>query len=72
MMPIMIFQEDGVWFADCPPIEITGYGMTKKEATASFYIMLREFFRYAKENGNLRAELIRLGISRARSADLRC
>ena len=60
-MPIFLFQEDGVWFAHCPALEITGYGNSESEATASFEIMLKEFFRYATEKGSLHEELKRLG-----------
>ncbi len=60
-MPIVLFQEDGIWFAHCAALEITGYGHTENEAKDSFEIMLKEFFRYAEENGNLHDELKRLG-----------
>lgn len=60
-MPVVLFQEDGIWFAHCPALEITGYGESEHAATDSFEIMLKEFFRYAAENGNLHDELKRLG-----------
>lgn len=60
-MPIVYFQEEGIWFAHCPALEITGYGHTEQEARTSFDVMLAEFFRYATEQGNLHSELERLG-----------
>jgi len=60
-VPVVLFQEDGMWFAHCAALEITGYGHTEQESRESFEVMLKEFFRYASEKGTLRADLARLG-----------
>ncbi len=35
-MPVVLFQEDGIWYAHCAALEITGYGHTSEEAKQSF------------------------------------
>jgi hypothetical protein len=60
-MPVVLFQEEGVWYAHCAALEITGYGSSEEEARQSFEVMLVEFFQYGSETGNLHAELKRLG-----------
>lgn len=49
-LPLLVFKEEGVWYALCPVLDITGYGNTEIEAKGSFDVMVREFFRYAVEN----------------------
>jgi hypothetical protein len=46
-VPVVLFQEDGMWFAHCAALEITGYGNGEQEARESFEVMLKEYFRYA-------------------------
>jgi hypothetical protein len=60
-VPVVLFQEDGIWFAHCAALEITGYGLAEQDAQESFEVMLKEFFRYASEQGTLRSDLARLG-----------
>lgn len=49
-LPLIVFKEEGIWYALCPVLDITGYGNTEAEAKDSFDVMVREFFRYAVEN----------------------
>ena len=43
---VLHFEEDKVHFIHSPHLDLTGYGNTKKEAEASFSIVLEEYFRY--------------------------
>jgi len=60
-VPVVLFQEEGTWYAHCSALQITGYGNTEQEARASFEVMLKEFFRCTVSEGTLRAELARMG-----------
>src|SRR5665213_1191547 len=60
-VPVVLFQEEGMWYAHCAALEITGYGHTEQEARESFDVMYKEFFRFASNEGTLHAELARLG-----------
>lgn len=60
-VPVIFFEEDGIFFAHIPPLDITGYGNNEKEARHSLTIMLDEFFNYTTENNTLDIELQRLG-----------
>lgn len=60
-VPIVFFEDDGIYFAHIPPLDITGYGNNEKESRHSLMTMIDEFFRYTTENNTLNAELERLG-----------
>lgn len=60
-VPVVLFQEEDLWYAHCAALEITGYGHSEQEARASFEVMLKEFFRYTSSEGTLHSELRRLG-----------
>ena len=60
-VPVVLFQDEGMWFAHCAALEITGYGRNEQEARESFEVMLDEFFRYTTEEGTLHSELRRMG-----------
>ncbi|HHH52667.1 MAG TPA: hypothetical protein ENK91_03335 [Bacteroidetes bacterium] len=54
-------DENGIHFIHSPNLDITGYGLTKKEAKQSFEIALEEFFDYAIKNKTLIKVLNDLG-----------
>lgn len=62
-VPVVVFkdEEDGIWYAHCPVLDVTGYGKTKEEAKDSFEIVLDETIGYMLEHGTLDSELKRLG-----------
>lgn len=60
-LDLIIFKENNVHVAYCPPLEIYGYGNNEDEAQKSFKISLSEFFRYCPNKNTLRLELKRLG-----------
>ncbi len=63
VVPVVTFkdEEDGIWYAYCPVLEITGYGTSKREAEQSFSVVLKETMTYLIEHGTLEDELRRLG-----------
>jgi hypothetical protein len=52
-VPVVLFQEEGIWYAHCAALEITGYGHTEQEARESFDVMYKEFFRYASSESGI-------------------
>lgn len=60
-VPVIFFEEDGVYFANVPPLDLIGYGNSEKEAKHSLDIMIEEFIRYTTENNSLGSELKKLG-----------
>ncbi len=62
-LSIYLFEEDGLTYAACPTLDITGYGRTEQEAKDSLGVMIEEFFDYTIKKNTFRSELVRLGWS---------
>lgn len=60
-LEIALFQEDEIWVAYCPDLEISGYGDTEKEAKDSFDTMLDIFLKETHKKGTLEKCLLQLG-----------
>ncbi len=60
-LPYIIFEEDGFHILYCPPLDLSGYGSTEKNARDSFKIELDEYFNYTLNKGTLIADLEKLG-----------
>jgi len=60
-VPVVFFEDDGIYYAHIPPLDITGYGNNEKEARHSLTVMVDEFINYTTENNTLNSELERLG-----------
>lgn len=60
-LPLFLFEEDKVWFAYLPSLDLNGYGKTETEAKESLGIMLDEFLRYTLNKNTLLSEMKRLG-----------
>jgi hypothetical protein len=58
---IIIFKEDETQIVYCPALNITGYGVTEKEAMDSFKISIGEYFVYTSNKKTLRKDLESLG-----------
>ena len=71
-VPLIVFKEEdeGIWYAHCPVLDITGYGKTQDEAKNSFEIVLEETVEYMITHGTLHDELRRLGWSRSEEHQL--
>jgi len=59
----MIFfkDEDGVFLAYCPSLNLIGCGDTELEAKASFDIVFEEYINYTTENNTLIEDLSKMG-----------
>jgi hypothetical protein len=45
-VPVVFFEDDGIYYAHIPPLDITGYGKNEKEARHSLTVMVDEFINY--------------------------
>ncbi len=55
------FIEDGITIFYSPALDLSGYGKTEKEAKASFWEVMNEFFSYTCQKKTLYEVLISLG-----------
>ena len=62
-LPVIVFEEDGIFYSYCAPLDLYGYGKTEAESKKSFEITLAEFLRYTSNKKTLEKELRRLGWS---------
>jgi len=60
-LKVVSFEEDNVFFAYLPSLDLTGYGKTNNEATDSLKVVLDEFLRYTLQKNTFFIELQRLG-----------
>jgi hypothetical protein len=60
-LDIIIFKEGESIIVYCPPMDLSGYGNTEKEAQTSFRTVLSEYFRYTLNKNTIKADLQRLG-----------
>lgn len=60
-IPVVFFEEEGIYYAYMPSMDLTGYGNTQKEAKESLKVVLDEFLRYTINKNTFLSELKRLG-----------
>ena len=60
-LPLLTFQEEGLYFFYSPALDLTGYGRTVQEADSSFQEALRQFLNYSTNKNTLWPELRKLG-----------
>ena len=60
-LPVIKFKEDDVFFLYSPALDLTGYGVTEKEAQKSFEETLGQFLDYSTKKNTLLSELRKLG-----------
>lgn len=60
-VPVMLFEEENLWYAYLPSFDLTGYGHDANEARESLKITLDEFIRYTLNKKTFFEELKRLG-----------
>jgi predicted RNase H-like HicB family nuclease len=58
---VILFQEDDIWYAYLPALDINGYGSNEEEAKESLKIAINEFIRYTLNKKTFYDELKRLG-----------
>lgn len=71
-IPVILFrdEEERIWYAHCPTLDITGYGESQEDAATSFKIMLRETIEYMVTHGTLDKELRRLGWKKTKNGQV--
>jgi len=60
-VPVVFFEEDDIYYAYMPSMDLTGYGKTEEEARESLTVVLDEFLRYTLNKNTFLIELQRLG-----------
>ena len=60
-LQVLVFEEENIYFAYMPSLDLTGYGKSEEEAKESLTIVLDEFFRYTLDKNTLFIEMQRLG-----------
>lgn len=63
-LAVFLYEDDGVYYAMCPALDIIGYGNNEDEAKTSFEVMIAEVIKEVVENGNLFVWLQSLGWSK--------
>ena len=58
---VYLFKEDSTVIAYCPSLDLSGYGLTNKEAKDSFGIVLQEYLDYGIQHGTLCGDLWKRG-----------
>ena len=60
-LSLIEFEEDGLHFVYSPALDLTGYGVTEKDARDSYNIAMEEFLKYTSNKTTINKELKRLG-----------
>ena len=60
-LKVVFFEEDNIFYAYLPTLDLTGYGKTGNEAKESLKVVLDEFLRYTLNKNTFFIELQRLG-----------
>lgn len=58
---IFLWEEDAIFYVYAPALDLTGYGLSKVEARASFEMVLQEFIVYTHNKKTIFIELENLG-----------
>jgi predicted RNase H-like HicB family nuclease len=58
---VALFQEDGIWVAYCPALEVSSYGDNKDEAKDAFEEAMQIFLAETERKGTLEKYLLKLG-----------
>lgn len=58
---VALFQEDGIWVAYCPALEVSSYGDNKDEAKEAFEEAMQIFLAETDRKGTLEKYLLKLG-----------
>ncbi|MBK9728443.1 MAG: hypothetical protein IPO86_10025 [Saprospiraceae bacterium] len=49
-VPLVLFEEDDIFYANLPSLDILGYGNNQEEAISSLDEMVNTYFQYTIEN----------------------
>ena len=58
---VTLFQEDGMWVAYCPALELSSYGDDQNDAKQAFGEAMRIFLSETDRKGTLERYLLKLG-----------
>lgn len=58
---VALFEEDNMWIAYCPALEVSSYGDGKKEAKEAFEEAMQIFLSETERKGTLEKFLLKLG-----------
>jgi predicted RNase H-like HicB family nuclease len=61
VVTVMLYQQGDYVMAYCPALDLSSYGKTEEEASASFSETLDIFLEYCEENGTLEQNLVACG-----------
>lgn len=54
---VLEYEEDGMHYVYCPPLDLIGYGTTNQEARDSWEVVLEEYFKYTLNKRTLIKDL---------------
>jgi len=60
-VPVYLWEEEGIWYALAPALDMTGYGKSEQEAKRSFEVMMEEFVAYTHRKKTIFQVLENLG-----------
>jgi hypothetical protein len=60
-LKVLFFEEEKIYYAYMPSLDVTGYGKTDEAAKESHSIVVAEFLRYTISKNTLFIEMQRLG-----------
>lgn len=60
-LSVFLFQEEGVYHAYCPELDLVGYDYTEAGAKQSFNYVLKDYLDYTTQNGTLEQDLLAHG-----------
>lgn len=58
---VILFQEDGIWVAYCPALELSSYGDDETDAKEAFEEAMQIFLSDTDRKGTLERYLLKLG-----------
>lgn len=58
---VVLFQQDGIWVAYCPALELSSYGDNEKDAKQAFEQTMNIFLSETHRKGTLERYLLKLG-----------
>lgn len=58
---VVLFQEDGMWVAYCPALELSSFGDDKRDAKEAFDEVIQIFLAETDRKGTLERYLLKLG-----------
>jgi len=58
---VVLFQEDGIWVAYCPALELSSYGDNQDEAREAFDEAMKIFLSETDRKGTLERYLLKIG-----------